>query len=345
MTHDITCSLVWRRDRPTGMLGSPSGGDRRMRWCVWAGCVMTCLTISSCSGAATDRQLGSANAGVRTDTRQVVFLSPAVEAGWAGWCVGLVGTELSGSCGNVRSHGPILAERWGRSVGGGVRDVAVTSSDVVAVSLSNGAVIPTREESMLPDRLRVVVVEITNEDSASLGSIISRGFTALNAKREQIIESGNGVGSLGYEVRGVGWRAPELPPHSICAISSTGVNGIRAVRGGVVSENRSYLGLIGEAFVTCAHTEYSLYGGKASLLAGILTDAPHPGAAPKPLPQMRIVNKSRGIYEASAEKGEIFMRRIAGGWLFVASGPFTRVNVGFRQRLTLLEHLRATVQV
>ena len=316
------------------------------RWVVWSICAITCIAVSSCAAAVDVRHgVTTRDGSLRAARHATIVLSPAVEAGWAGWCVSVTGTELSGSCPDVRSHGPILAERWGRGVGGDVLDVAVTSSDVAAVSLSNGAVIPTRAESGLPSGLRLVVVEITDEGKVPLEAIISHGFTPLNSRREQIVRAYDQFGSLGYEVRSEGWNSPTAPPHGICSLTTAGVGEIRALRGGVIGEERSYPGLIGEAFVTCAATEYDLDDGKISLLGGVLVNASHPGTTPGPLPQMRTLGGPRGIYEAPAEKGEIVAKRIAGAWIFVASGPFTKASVGLAQRLTLLEHLRATVHL
>jgi hypothetical protein len=251
-----------------------------MRWLVWSVSAIICLAAGSCAGSAAVRNSTADGSAVRTRIGLVVVLSPAIEAGWAGWCVNIEGVELSGSCADVRSHGPILAERWGRGVGGGALDVGVTSSDVTSVSLSNGAVIPTRAEPGLPRGLRVVVAEITNGGTVPLNALISHGFTPLNSKRKQIVRANDQVESLGYEVRSEGWNSPTAPPQGICAIRTTGTGEIRAIRGGVVSDKRSYPGLIGEAFVTCAGTEYSFSHGKGSLLGGMLVNASHPGTTP-----------------------------------------------------------------
>lgn len=326
------------------------GGWRDSSWVVrrlaWSVSAVICLATGSCASTAAVRSSTSYDGGEQASIEQGVFLSPAVEAGWAGWCVSVEGTELSGSCADVRSRGPILAERWGRGVGGGgALDVGVTSSEVAAVSLSNGAVMPTHVEPGLPGGLRVVVAKIADDSPATLDGVISHGFTPLNSKREQIRRANDQDRLLGYEVRSEGWNSPATSPHGICAISRTGIGEIRAIRGGVVSEERSYRGLVGDAFVTCADTEYSLNDGKVALLAGMLVNASHPGTTPGALPQMKVLSGHDGIYEAPTEKGEIVARLTAGAWLFVASGPFTKASVDMAQRLTLLEHLRATVHL
>ena len=300
--------------------------------------IAICLLVSSCAD-------GGKPDAVASIGKQVVVLSPAVEAGWAGWCVGVRDAVLSGSCPNVRSHGPILAERWGRRVGGGVIDVAVTSSEVSAVSLSNGTVLPTRAERGLPGGLRAVVAEIKTGNNQSLESTISHGFVPLNTKQEQIIKSGEQLGSLGYEVQGEGWQGQGEQAHGVCALSAAGTDHIRAIRGGVVDRKPPYPGLIGDAFVTCASTEYSLGAQKTMLLAGVLIDASTPASPPGSLPEMTSVSGHQGIYKAPVENGYVVAKRLAGAWLFVANGPFTHKDTSLPQRLTLLEHLYATVHL
>jgi hypothetical protein len=343
MVNEMTCNLM---SRQKGWMGIRCrewrDGCRVARGLVWSISVIICLAAGSCAGTVAVRNSAADSSVMQASARRTVVLSPAVEAGWAGWCVSIEGVELSGSCASVRSHGLILAERWGRGVRGGVVDVGVTSSNVASVLLSNGAVMPTRAEPGLPAGLRVIVAEIADGGTMPLGAIISHGLTPLNAKREQIARANDRVGSLGYEVQSEGRN---VPSHGICAIGTTGTGAIRTIRGGEVSDKQSYPGLIGEAFVTCASTEYSFDRGTVSLLGGMLVDASRVGTTPGPLPRMKILDGHDGIYEAPAETGEILAKRLAGAWLFVASGPFTKASVDLAQRLSLLEHLRAKVNV
>ncbi|MGO9320266.1 MAG: hypothetical protein ACLQBY_05640 [Solirubrobacteraceae bacterium] len=107
-----------------------------------------------------------------------------------------------------------------------------------------------------------------------------------------------------------------------------------------MTEERSYPKLIGQAFVTCAGAEYANRDGQVSLLTGMLIDAAHPGVTPGPLPGMKGLDGHPGAYEAEAEGGDIVAKRIADAWLFVASGPFTKADVGLATRLALLTQLR-----
>lgn len=313
-----------------------------MMWCL---CMATSAVISSCSEMTSSGGLNAASISDTVANGRMVILSPAVEAGWVGWCVSITGVEMSGSCPDARSRGAILAERWGRGRGGRTFVVAVTASNVTAVSLGNGPMIPTRVALGFPG-LRVAVADITNDDASTQASLITHGFTAARSYKNQVAEGRGGLAhSLGYEVRGVGWQAPNDAPGGVCAISISGSSNIRGIRGGVASESSAYAGLVDNAFLTCAGTEYSLAGGRNTLLAGLLTNAARPGAMPGPLPQMRRVIGYPGVYEAPVEGGEMLARHIEGAWLFVTNGPFTKAGITLNQRVALLRDLRGNIEI
>ncbi len=97
----------------------------------------------------------------------------------------------------------------------------------------------------------------------------------------------------------------------------------------------AFTGLIGRPFLSCADTEYDL--DSSPLDAGVVLDATHPGTAPAPLPGMTGVQGHSGIFRAPGWDGPITGRRIHGAWLLVEGGSSAQ------QRLTVLEHLRASV--
>ncbi len=99
----------------------------------------------------------------------------------------------------------------------------------------------------------------------------------------------------------------------------------------MVTELRAYTGLIGEAFMTCAKTEYLLNNWPIS--ASVLMDAARPGRAPASLPAMRAVAGHGGTFNAPGEEGPQVARRVRGAWLVVSNGEDQN------QRLTLLAHL------
>jgi len=55
---------------------------------------------------------------------------------------------------------------------------------------------------------------------------------------------------------GVGWYRPQHPAHGVCSIEATGLRGITAQWGHVVSRLKSAKGIIGDGFISCIDTEY-----------------------------------------------------------------------------------------
>src|SRR5580704_3364817 len=93
-----------------------------------------------------------------------VELLPEVNAGWAGWCIGLVGRGAV--CYGARRHPPVLAETWLGS--GEPREtigVGIATKDVARVEIrAAGISVPTRAEGGLPAGLRAVGIRIRGTD-------------------------------------------------------------------------------------------------------------------------------------------------------------------------------------
>ena len=94
---------------------------------------------------------------------------------------------------------------------------------------------------------------------------------------------------------------------------------------------------VGQEFVSCISTNYSLNNWPIS--AAVLINATHPGATPGPLLAMQPAANHPGIFAGPGVGGATIARRINGGWLLVAGGK------GLQQRLSLLDHLGATVHI
>jgi hypothetical protein len=286
------------------------------------------LVALSCSGIA--------GGNSRVVKHQEILLVPPMNAGSAGWCMAI---PPEGGCAAGRSRPPIVAESW---TSGGPPTVtmgyALTTSQVLSVSISGGSSIPTRAEAALPDGLRAVVIEVRglNPEHEQLPH-----FTPLNAQGERMLQS-SGRGS---EIRGRGLASevpvrnvdnPARPSSGACRISQEHLVGLKSEAGSVITVVKSQVGLIGQGFLSCASTSYKLDGWP--LLACVLLDAGHPGADPPPLPNMKPLAGHPGIFEAPGPEGEFVARRVNGAWLGVA-----RAELG--QRVTLLEHLHATVRL
>jgi hypothetical protein len=303
------------------------------------------ITVAACAGAVPERGARASAAVVRTETGERVTLSPAREAGWAGWCMSVAMEKSTESCANVRAHGPILAERWTSAGGRKVRGVVVASREVTAVSLSHGTEIETRDEAGLPAGLRVAVVEITDSSQRTAEAVAGGGFIPFGKGGVRIRKSDSREAPLGYEIRSEGWRAPMTPPRGLCAIGAVPNSGLHPVRGGVATEARSFPGIPGRAFVTCADTEYATGDGASSLLATMLVDASHPGRTPGPLPEMKRLPGRPGMFQSRAGGGVVVAKRIfGGGWLAVGSGPFTTGAGNINANVALLSRLTGAVR-
>lgn len=293
------------------------------------------IAVSSCSRTAS------------ISRNPEILLVPQVNAGWAGWCVIGVG-ERVGGCPPGQSHPPILAESWGS---GGPPSAtlayAVATARVRSVAFDGEPPIPTQAESGLPDNLRAVVVEIPGKELLSEDKVAPR-FTPLDANGEPIAQSAEADGdpqasmeTLGIAVPSRGVSNPMEPTSGVCRINAMHLAGLAAQGGSVISRVPSYSGLIGRGFLSCASTSYSLNGWP--LLAGILLNASRPGALPSALSAMKPLPGPPGIFhapgpEGPGTEGELLARRVHGAWLVVARGDP-------QLRLSLLEHLRATVHL
>lgn len=271
-----------------------------------------------------------------------VMLVPQISAGWAGWCMAVVRRQSS-ECGNdPATSGPIFSESWsaGKSVTTGA---ALTTGEVVAVSVDGGRPIRTRQASAVAGALglRSVIVEIHSKKLEAEDNRSYPHFTPLGAKGVVIQRSAEPDIPLGINLPVRRWRQPEHAPPGVCELGLAKWPGVSARWGGVVTAvGRSYSGPLGRPFLSCASAEY--FREEQPLEAGILLDGSRPGAEPPPLPAMKAVAGHPGIFEAQGMSGEGQMlgRRIPHAWLVVEEGGST-----LEERLALLEHLRATVDV
>jgi len=290
------------------------------------------FVVSSCSA--------SSALIVRVIPNGEVALVPRVSAGWAGWCMAVV-DKGSSSCGSNRAVNPIFSESWSAE-GGATRGAALTTSEVMTVSVDGSRPVPTRETSAVAGvvGLRSVIVEIQSKKIRVDDNSAYPHFTPLNASGSVIRRSTTIGPPLGVSVPVRRWQQPQHAPTGVCELR-TNWPGVSARWGKVTIEvKESYPGLIGRPFLSCASTEY--FREQQPVEAGILLDASHPGTEPPPLPAMKAVSGHPGIFQAQGESGEgqLLARRVPDAWLVVEEGGST-----FDERLALLEHLRARVAV
>jgi hypothetical protein len=283
----------------------------------------------------------SRGAAVKGD--EAVLLVPGLAAGEAGWCV-LTRRETSegSGCGAAVAGSPIVAQKiHTRSPPREAWGIVVTTSAVASVSVGSSAPLATAAERGLPVGLRAVVWRWPGETASSSG--FPPQITPLNAHGEaipQTVQRGPslrpGSNRLLVELPSTNLRDLANPLSGPCTITAARLAGLTAGGASVVHALAGYRGLIGEAFLACASTEYTLDNWPIS--ASVLVDAANPGRNPPGLPAMKHIPGQAGTFEAPGEEGPQVARRVRGGWLVVSNGD------GQHQRLALLDHLRATIQ-
>jgi hypothetical protein len=284
---------------------------------------------------------GDALAATATDWhashgRYQVFLFAPVQGGSVGWC--FASTTANGGqfgCTLAPMPGyPILDESCGGSSPPPVKTCPVlTTGEVAAVSVRGGIPIPTRSEPGLPYGFRAVLLELNGIEERGLPKL-----TAFGVNGETIPSPTQLPERLraGYELGTRGWQRPARPKRGACQITSTGVPGLTAQWGRTIQHIRSFTGIIGRPFLSCVDTEYYLENWPLDV--GVVLDATQPGTAPAPLPLMKPLHGHLGYFQAPGGNGKVLGRRIHGAWLLVEGGS------DLRQRLTVLEHARATIQ-
>ena len=297
-----------------------------------AACVTGGLLLAAASPAASSRTAASIAAAGQGDQLQLVV---PVEGGLVGWCIIYSTPNRSGAkCPVVPTAArPIVAESWGTGSHPAVTEtIALTTSAVTAVSAYGvQSPVPTRTGAGLPYGLRAAFVEVQGQQSAAE----RRPLTPLGSGGHPIAGLPASSTPAGYRLESRAWRRPALAPRGPCEISATPLAGLTAESGRVVLRLQSFKGIIGRPFLSCADVEYQL--DSSPLDAGVVLDATHPGSAPAALPQMTPLPGHQGVFQSLGWSGRLLGRRIGGAWLVVEGGS----SAG--QRLTLLEHLRATV--
>jgi hypothetical protein len=311
--------------------------------------VVCALASASCGGLAGEASAGRASAARDGDApaeRTVVLLIPETNAGAVGWCLVNLSQTAAG-CSATRSRLPIVAETWrGPGSERSIVGYAVTTSEVAAVIVQGGKPTPTYAEADLPAGLRAAAVELHGEYSSRKDGYPR--FMPLDAADRPISQytaektvPPQLSGPLMSEVATRTVVNPARPTSGVCQIKVGTLAGLSVGGGSVITDVRSYRGLIGQGFVTCASTSYTLAGWP--LLASVLISASHAGAPPPPLPAMKPLPGHPGVFEApgpdgSDEEDEMIARRIPGAWLVVSRAKSA-------QRLTLLERLRVVLSL
>lgn len=298
------------------------------------------LLASSCSATA-------AGPVSRAVPNSHVWLVPALQGGTAGWCLATgyhTRGEGSGSCGEVTSTstGPIFTAVGCEEDATAIDAYALTTSEVVAVSVAGGTSIPTTTNATLPDGLRAAAVEVLRHNGRPGVVGHCPRLVPLNMHGKPIAGKGKLGRPQAFRLPGTReWEAPTHPPSGVCGLSSIQLpRETVPYQGAVATRIRPYRGLIGRALLSCADTVY-INHEEHHLTSALLLNASHPGSTPPPLPDMRPLAGHPGIFYAPGCEGETAARRIPGAWLVVEEED----RIGLKVPVELLESLRATIRL
>jgi hypothetical protein len=319
--------------------------------------VVGVVTATACSGglsaAASSEPGDTFQWGAAPGAR--VSLAPLLGAGEAGWCMQTIthmvtatGSRSSRACPDPpTSTGPIFAETCN---GGGREKGAIafvlTQRDVASVSIAGGARIPTTTNSTLPDGLRAASLQAPEYQAKPDFFRHCPAVSAFDSRGNAIRTQAKRGSPLMVRLHIRRWEHPEHPPVGACELDATKLRlGTVAWSGAMATGIRSVPRLLGQAFLSCASTEY-IHSGGHYISAAILLDALHPGVTPPPLPEMTPLAGHPGVFEVPGSEVSglaawMVARRIPGAWLVVTEEtPNGRVVP-----VELLENLQATIHL
>ncbi len=265
-------------------------------------------------------------------------ISPALNGGQYGWCVGVEespGSLAGGGCAMVPLASAPLAMEL---TSGSLREhhwsvVLLTTPRVSAVLVNGHRLVPTTALTGLPYRLRAARILIP----IPARKTVHRG---LPRPPEPTIVA---LDAQGQPIPAPRTREPAEPPnpsgHGPCALHADGLTGLTAQWSHVASVIRPFPGqLVGRAFFSCIDTEYYLRGWP--LDAAILLDAAKPGATPAAIPGLTPVKGEHAYFNGPGDfNGELTATRYGNAWLIVAGGS------GLAQRVDVLRHLTPTINL
>ncbi len=283
-------------------------------------------------GGATPRTAPRGGFGIR--------LSPALDGGQYGWCVGIEEPGLAGIAGGGCSATPNTGQPL---------SMVLSSSDATTRSETIVALTAPSVAEVLVGKRRIATELLPG---LPYGLRAARAVLPLLAKRTPagrvVYEmppepSLVALDSAGRPIRqSILHSRPEgggLTHRGPCGISAAGVPGLAAQWSHVAARIQPFGGeLIGSAFFSCIDTEYYLHGWP--LDAAILLNAKDPTGMAAPIPGLAALPGSPGVVNGPGDfKGELTAKRIGSAWLVVAGGS------GLAQRLDVLRHLRASISL
>jgi hypothetical protein len=274
-----------------------------------------------------------------------VRLSPALDGGQYGWCVGVEehpGVIAGGGCSTAPvAATPLAMQLSGSSASSRQEVIVVLATPQVAAVLVNGRRrVRTFTLPGLPYGLRAARVAIPLRIKTYPSG--RRGIASLPEPKLAALDASGRVipNRAGHEVRTLS-RSTPLHRSAVgpCRLQTAGLPGLAAQWSHVAAAIRPFPGkLIGRSFFSCIDTQYYLHHWP--LDAAILLDAADPGAPPAAIPGLTPVRCEHSYFNGPGDfKGELTATRIGDAWLVVAGGS------GLDQRMEVLRHLTATVKL
>lgn len=344
-------------------LRNPEAAQPRRRWGRWRRSRPVAVLVAGvllAGGAASATVLLTSQpsaplVGAIGPSQYAIDMSPYLNAGETGWCVGVISTERqrlrgwSEGCGGTPGA-PIVAESFeAPEPKHATLNWAITTAAVAAVRFGDH-VVRTRSEPRLPSGFRAAVEIVAPGYGPGPGRV--REVTRVHGKVEVLshpraVEALNAHGKVihyptpqaprpgttpSWFQKTVYWAPPQAPPNLPCSIHSRPLSGPEPQWGNVATGIRPIAGVPGSAFVSCADTEF--YWHHSPLEAAVLLNAARPGAEPGAFPQMQPVSGHSGVFDApGGVQGHLTSRRISGAWLVVQGGD------SLMQRLAVLNDL------
>jgi hypothetical protein len=229
--------------------------------------------------------------------------------------------------------------------------VLLTAPEVAAVRVSPTLTLLTRADKQLPDgeRIAIAVQQAVGRKTA-LGSGSGAPTAVALDRQGKPIRVTARTARLGEEPvfwqakpagRGSsGTRLANAPPPGACEINTSTLAGSTPEYGTVVQRIRGFPQLNSDDYLSCADTAFTYHG--QAVLAAILLDAQHPGAAPAAFPDASLVSQHPRAFSLTATPAggsqSISARRIGDAWLVI------QANGSVRERVALLAGLGTCVR-
>jgi hypothetical protein len=269
-------------------------------------------------------------------------LSPSLDGGEYGWCVGILENGFKGVAGGGCSAQPVTSKPLVSVFTSGGRGqryetiVVLTTPSVAAVQVNGRRRVASVRPPGLPYGLRAARIQVPARARRSRsGKLI---YAMPSAPKLVALDSAGRPLASASSRSSV--NAPAGSGAVRCALHAGGLAGLVPQWSHVAGAIEPFAGgqLVGRAFFSCIDTEYYLH--RWPLDVAILLDAARPGSTPAAIPGLApVAGHARYLNGPGDFKGELTATRLAHAWLVVAGGS------GLNQRIEVLRHISATVQL